>query len=94
MTNYLFENCTSESVKLEPVDASSLLWEERVVGASEAYVRRSSFQGVDESLGLVPVSFRLPESTYRALEDAAKEAGMNFRAYIRLILSNHVRGNE
>lgn len=73
------------------------LWESRKLGASLKYAERASEAEdaqLDESLGLTPISIRLQKDLVSRLKIMAKEEGLAYQAYIRQILTRHVKVNH
>lgn len=69
-------------------------WDDRELGADEAYVRKVSSereQAVDDKLGLQVISIRLQKTLIDALKGLAKENGIGYQPYIRQLLTQHVR---
>ncbi len=80
--------------KLPQEGSSPEMWDNRELGASEKYVRKSSTtreKAVDHSLGLKTISIRLQKTLIDAIKDLAKDDGIGYQPYIRQILMRHVR---
>lgn len=72
-------------------------WEDRDLGASEAYVRKVSARRekvLDEKLNLQTISIRLQKNLIEALKELSAENGLGYQPYIRQLLTQHVRSEK
>ena len=66
-------------------------WETRELGASEAYVKPSTLDGVDEALGLKAISIRLQTSMIDDLLKAiAARDGIGYQPLIKRVLARFI----
>lgn len=81
----------------EKNDSSSERWDNRELGASEEFVRKSSPERekkLDDSLELQTISIRLQKLLIENLRGLAEEDGIGYQPYIRQILMRHVRREQ
>jgi len=72
-------------------------WENRELGATEAFVRKVSPErekALEEKVGLQIISIRLQKSLIDDLKALAREDGLGYQPYIRQLLTQHVRGEK
>ena len=91
------KNTASKSErKSEPVDGDEA-WDTRALGADERFVKVSD-QGtedrLDQSLGLIMVSMRLPKEAVQKLKAIAKKQGLGYQPFVRQILMNYLEDKK
>ena len=72
-------------------------WENRELGATESFVRKSSSsreKALDDKTGLQIISIRLQKNLIDDLKDLASEDGLGYQPYIRQLLTQHVRNEK
>ncbi len=72
-------------------------WDNRELGATEAFVRKASRKRqktFDEKLGLQIISIRLQKNLIDDLKDLASDDGLGYQPYIRHLLTQHVRNEK
>ncbi|MBV8801767.1 MAG: hypothetical protein JO131_02145 [Gammaproteobacteria bacterium] len=75
-------------------DSSPESWDNRRLGASEEFVRKSSPERektIDDNLGLQTISIRLQKALINDLKTLADSDGIGYQPYIRQVLTRHVR---
>jgi hypothetical protein len=68
-------------------------WESRELGASAEHAVPSTPEderALDDALGSVPISIRMSKSLLEELKALAKENGLGYQPYMRMILTQHV----
>lgn len=76
------------------IHSSEEVWDNRELGASEEFVRKSSpdrEKALDDSLGLQTISIRLQKALIEDLKNLAEEDGIRYQPYVRQILTRHAR---
>ena len=69
-------------------------WEARELGASEAYVKPSTLDGVDEALGLKAISIRLQTSMIDELKAIAARDGIGYQPLIKQVLARFIEEEQ
>ena len=69
-------------------------WEARELGASEAYVKPSTLDGVDEALGLKAISIRLQTSMIDDLKAIAARDGIGYQPLIKRVLARFIEEEQ
>ncbi len=82
------------STHLQEDTCSDEAWDNRELGASEGFVRKSSPErekALDDALCLQTISIRLQKSLIEELKRLAEEDGIGYQPYIRQVLKRHAR---
>lgn len=69
-------------------------WEARELGASEAYVKPSTLDGVDEAPGLKAISIRLQTSMIDDLKAIAARDGIGYQPLIKRVLERFIEEEQ
>ena len=87
------KNTASKVGQKSNLNDDDTAWDRRTLGADERYVKVST-QGtddrLDESLGLVMVSMRLPKDAVKKFKAMAKKQGLGYQPFVRQILMNYL----
>ena len=91
------KNTASRADRKSEPGAADSAWDSRMLGADERYVKVST-QGtgerLDQSLGLIMVSMRLPKESVQKFKAMAKKQGLGYQPFIRQLLMNYLESKE
>jgi predicted DNA binding CopG/RHH family protein len=89
---------SADKAKDRPEADDTAPWESKKLGADPKHAKRVSPEleremnaVIDEATGLKAISLRLPGQLIDALKTVAKEVGLGYQPYIRMILTDHVK---
>ncbi len=84
-------------MKNMPKQHSEDAWDNRELGATEAFIRKASSKrkkALDKKLGLQTISIRLQQTLIDDLKELSSEDGLLYQPYIRHVLTQHVRNEK